>query len=194
MRMNTYVLTGNPREGKEGGMRRELYQESYDRWLHNGSAEDHWTMWSFRSEPDHQVVLLLLGVENLGLVGFGVRRAGEWQEGFKGRREYPVTFNNLRSLEDEPYISSAKLKDRGFWRGDNFQRGGTEVKGKLLKALEECCKQELDVDLSKLCGSSYTAPAVRIGPDAHHDDQQDADELQRLESPDILDTHNEGKL
>src|SRR5271155_6202545 len=63
-----------------------------------------------------------------------------------------------RATADEPYISTAKLKERGFRRGDNFQRSGTEVKGELLKALEECCKHELDVDLSKLCGSSYTAP------------------------------------
>lgn len=150
--MNTYLLIGNPSDGREGGMSRQDYQERFEYIKRQGFADDHWTMWKFDSKPGDQVVLLRTGGEKPGLIGFGLRRAGDWLPGFKDRREYPVRFHNLKSLHDEPYISRSRLRGDGFWREGNFPGSGTKLSPEELLALERCCEKELKLSLSSLCG------------------------------------------
>lgn len=152
--MDTYLLLGNPEA--PNGMSPDEFEADFEKTSRGEFADDWWTMTKrSKSQPGDQVVLLRTGSVNRGIIGFGVRRAGELKPGQNGRSEFPVRFANLRSLRHKPFLDQQMLRRYGFSSPANFPFSGRLLDGDLLAALERCCAEVLRIPLSILC----TAPA-----------------------------------
>lgn len=170
--MDTYLLTGNP-NAKDGGMDRERYRKCLDECRTKGHSDTIWTIAYVSRDRvslkqakekhenrDGQVVLLRQGNKELGgVIGFGTRLRGEIVETVRNSKdtnwiEAPVRYFNLRPLEERPFVSSAKLIERGWKKSRiDVQRSGTILSNEELETLENCCLEIFNVPLSTLCST-----------------------------------------
>lgn len=136
--MGTYLLIGNPEAAE--GMSRDEYEADIEKTARGEFADEWWSMTKrSKSRPGDQVVLLRTGSVKRGIIGFGVRRAGEPKPGQGTRFEFPVKFANLRSLRDEPFLDQQTLRHYGFSTPAKLPFSGRLLEGDLLEALERCC-------------------------------------------------------
>jgi hypothetical protein len=161
--MDTYVLVGNP--SGPAGMDADLWERNCEQASKGGAPVTSWSMSTQGTPSGAQIVIIRTGSVR-GIIGFG-HRYGSDMVLSRGRPEYPIRLMNMRSLNDDPFMSRAEMEGEGAWRRDkhggftNYFGSGSKLGAELL-AIEACCEKLLGFPLATLC-SKWTGGHVSNG-------------------------------
>ena len=149
--MDTYGLLGDP--DKKDGMCRKVWETNYEKHLRKGSARTTWLMRRENIPAKTQVVVIRTGAVR-GIIGFGHRVTGS-KEICRNQLEDPILLTNMRSLDDNPFITLEEMVEQGWSLDKNGrvsapQKSGVRLVAKL-RAVEDSCEKLLGLSLTTLC-------------------------------------------